>query len=112
MPLTRERPRAVGTARGARDGRLWTRQESPNTTAARRQPSPEPIAVYDGRALLGHVIEVAGHWQARDPAELLIGSYPTRHIATDALLSAPRDGTAVSAHATSRLFDADTLNGG
>jgi hypothetical protein len=58
----------------------------------RRGPSPRPaprFAVTDGRETVGHVVEVAGGYEARTAAGELVGTYPTRADAAGAIPRGP-----------------------
>ena len=49
------------------------------------------ISVYDGQRLLGHIIECAsGHIARTWPHEILLGTFPTRKEAADAISLALR----------------------
>ena len=44
------------------------------------------IEIYSGRHQLGYVVEQAGQWLARTDNNELVGTYPTRRAATDAII--------------------------
>jgi hypothetical protein len=49
------------------------------------------IAIYDGLELLGHVTEArSGRWEAHDADGAMLGSFPSRAAATDAVIRAAR----------------------
>src|ERR1700686_1055586 len=95
MPLVNtERPATAAAVRGPGKGRLSARRQSHNMPGAGQQPSPMAvIAVYDGRTLVGEVVESSsGRWEAHDAAGRLIGAHRAARTAPDALRAARREG--------------------